>query len=54
MKHDITILWGESPQHDAEPITYEFDTYHELKAFVMGIREAEGWNGWEEVEQEDV
>ena len=49
-KFSITILWGETPEPDAEPITYEFDTQKELNAFIHGINECDGWWGFEEID----
>lgn len=50
MKPSITILWGQSPEEDDEPKTYEFDTQAELDAFLLGIAEMDGWMGWREGE----
>lgn len=49
-KFSITILWGETPEPDAEPITYEFDTQKELNSFIHGVNECDGWLGFEEME----
>jgi len=53
-KFSITILWGETPEPDDEPITYEFDTQKELKAFIHGINESDGWMGWEEIDSTNL
>jgi len=42
-KFSITILWGEYPEPDAEPVKYEFDTQKELNAFLHGVNESSGW-----------
>ena len=34
--------------------TYTFETLAEANAFSRGVIEAEGWNEWEEIEQEDL
>ena len=53
-KQSVTILWGQNPKADGrEPIEYEFNTEGELKAFLKGIAEADGWEGWDEIEDED-
>ena len=49
-KFSITILWGETPEPDAEPITYEFDTQKEINAFIHGFNESDGWWGFEEID----
>ena len=54
MTHKVSILGGEAPEPDAEPITYTFDTSAELISFMKGIREAEGWFGWTVVEKEET
>ncbi len=51
--YEITILWGESPEDDAEPKTYSFKTKAELEAFKLGINEMDGWQGWDIVSQDD-
>ncbi len=42
-KHTVKILWGECPDDDAEPDTYEFNTEAERMAFLQGVSEADGW-----------
>lgn len=49
--YKISILWGESPNDGEESITYKFNTKLEFDAFLLGIAEMNGWNGWEEVEE---
>lgn len=44
----IRIRWGESLS-DGCTRTYKFATQAELNAFIKGIQECEGWQGWEEV-----
>ena len=51
MSYKISILWGESPNHGQESITYKFNTQSELDAFLLGIAEMDGWRGWQEVEE---
>ena len=51
-KYKISILWGEAPEDDAKPKTYSFKTKSELDAFILGINEMDGWQGWEIVSQE--
>ena len=48
----VTILWGEAPQPDQKPVTYYFDTEEEVIAFMRGIEEMNGWNGYEVIENE--
>ena len=50
--HEITILWGECPEPDDEPITYNFDTKAELNSFMRGILAGDGWFFWTVVEKE--
>lgn len=45
----VQILWGESPEPDAEPMTYTFNTQAELRAFRDGIEAGDGWAGYEVV-----
>ena len=49
-KFSTTILWGKSPEPDAEPVKYEFDTQRELDAFIHGINESDGWMGCHEID----
>tara|TARA_R110002012_G_scaffold229650_1_gene402299 strand:+ start:829 stop:1041 length:213 start_codon:yes stop_codon:yes gene_type:complete len=49
--YKISILWGESPNDGEESITYKFNTKLEIDAFLLGIAEMNGWNGWEEVKE---
>ena len=39
----VTILWGEWPDIDTEPVTYKFKTEDEKKAFLLGVYKACGW-----------
>jgi hypothetical protein len=48
----VTILWGESPSDDDEPVRYEFDTVAERKAFLYGAYETLGWGNFE-IEETD-
>lgn len=43
----ITILWGECPQPEDEPVTYTFNTDAELQAFIDGIEAGDGWMNYE-------
>jgi|TARA_R100000479_G_C6373638_1_gene198083 hypothetical protein len=52
--YNISILWGEAPDDDDEPITYSFDSEAELNAFKLGISEMDGWQGYEIVEQAGI
>ena len=47
----ITIMWGESPEPDATPKTYSFNTIPERDAFILGIKEMDGWQGYDVLEQ---
>jgi hypothetical protein len=47
----ITILWGKVPEPGDAAQTYEFGTGAELDAFLLGIEEMDGWEGWREVEE---
>tara|TARA_B100001113_G_scaffold297253_1_gene255015 strand:- start:936 stop:1193 length:258 start_codon:yes stop_codon:yes gene_type:complete len=44
MNKQITIIWGSSKQ---EKKTYKFKTEEQLKYFMMGVDEAEGWLSYE-------
>lgn len=37
------IIWGEVPEHGAEPVEYEFASEAEVNAFLLGVDEASGW-----------
>lgn len=41
--HTIHIAWGEKPETDDTPCTYEFNTEAELRAFLRGVDECDGW-----------
>jgi len=45
-KHSVSILWGQVPEDDDKPKTYTFDTQAELDAFMLGVKEMDGWMGW--------
>ena len=40
----ITIVWGSQKQKKK---TYKFKTEEQLKYFIMGVDEAEGWLSYE-------
>ena len=44
MTKKITIIWGSQKQ---KKITYTFKTEEQLKYFMMGVDEAEGWLSYE-------
>jgi hypothetical protein len=50
--HSVRILWGsKSHQGDDDPIwEYRFATEAELTAFMLGVNAAEGWLGYQMVE----
>ena len=50
----ITMMWGESPEPDATPKTYSFNTIPERDAFILGIKEMDGWQGYDVLEQKDI
>ena len=50
----ITIMWGESPEADQDPVTYTFGSQAELDAFLKGIEEMDGWAGWHVIEEGTV
>jgi len=50
-KFTITIMWGESPEPDATPKTYSFNTIPERDAFILGIKEMDGWQGYDVLNQ---
>ena len=43
-KKQITIIWGTSK---LKKKTYKFKTEEQLKYFMMGVDEAEGWLSYE-------
>ena len=43
-KLKITIIWGSQKQ---EKKTYKFKTEEQLKYFIKGVDEAEGWLSYE-------
>lgn len=47
-------MWGESPEPDATPKTYSFNTIPERDAFILGIEEMDGWQGYDVLEQKDI
>ena len=44
MTKKITIIWGSQKQKKK---TYKFKTEEQLKYFMMGVDEAEGWLSYE-------
>ena len=44
MTKKITIIWG---SHKKNKKTYTFKTEEQLKYFMMGVDEAEGWLSYE-------
>ena len=66
MEYKIKVFWGSEmtrkveemddnekkdiPVDDYEVKEYKFDSMGALKAFIMGIREANGWEDWEAIE----
>ena len=53
-EYTITILWGESPEPDATPQKYSFNTIPERDAFILGINEMSGWQDYDCVDQKDL
>ena len=47
----ITIVWGSDRDQDNKQ-TYRFETEEQLKYFMMGVDEAEGWLEYQ-IEDED-
>jgi hypothetical protein len=47
----ITIIWGSDRDQDNKQ-TYRFETEEQLKYFMMGVDEAEGWLEYQ-IEDED-
>ena len=45
----IHVLWGERPE-SPDYITYGFATINERRAFVQGVVEGDGWNGYVGIE----
>ena len=52
-KRELFIIWGENPDHGAEPTGYEFDTEAEQNAFLRGAEEAIGWGDFATVPNAD-
>ena len=50
---EVKILWGAYPEKDAELQTYKFNTIAEMEAFKKGISEANGWNDYEIMTEEE-
>lgn len=44
---DVKILWGSSPEDDAELDHQSFNSQAELDAYMKGVESAEGWMGYE-------
>lgn len=53
-KSTVEIIWGESPDEEATPSSYSFDTEAELNAFLLGVAEMDGWLGYETVDEGEV
>lgn len=51
-KYKICILWGEAPEDKDKPTTYSFKTKAELDAFLLGISEMDGWQGYDIVSED--
>lgn len=49
----ITICWGGIITDERPISTYEFSTKEELDAFVLGTQEAEGWENWKTMTEDD-
>ena len=56
----ITIIWGteavkgiDKPEEGYTKKTYEFETDEQLKYFMMGVDEANGWLEYKEVEHDN-
>lgn len=49
--HELTILWGSSPEPDDKPETYKFNTKDELDSFMKGVRAGHGWDFWTIIDQ---
>ena len=46
--HYLTFLWSEDPVGEGQtPITYKFKNESEREAFLQGVRESEGWMGYD-------
>ena len=45
--HSVSILWGECPEPDAEPVSRIFNTADELAAYMSGVEDCDGWAGYE-------
>ena len=44
----LTFLWGEDPvEEEQTPKTYTFKNEGEREAFLKGVRECEGWMGYD-------
>jgi hypothetical protein len=48
-KHKITIKWG---TEGSEKKTYTFKNEHDLKMFIKGVDEANGWLDYHIIKQE--
>ena len=58
-RRKVTIIWGTEAVKGIDPIeiglnkkTYRFETEEQLKYFMMGVDEAEGWLEYQ-IEDED-
>lgn len=45
-KTDVVVVWGETPERDQEPAVYQFDCKQEANAFLIGVEEAQGRDGY--------
>lgn len=52
--HSVQILWGQTPEPDQEPVTYEYPTRAEFDAFMDGVEAASGWLDYQVVPEDDV
>lgn len=50
-EHKVSILWGGCPEPGQKAVTYKYDTKAELQAFLDGIECADGWMGYQIVEE---
>jgi hypothetical protein len=47
----VWILWGEDPED--KPTQYSFKTREELKAFLWGVAQSQGWWDYSAIVQEE-
>lgn len=43
-KTEVVVVWGET--HDQEPSVYQFESRQEANAFLVGVEEAQGRDGY--------